>query len=169
MGAVAACGEPTAFEELPEQPPASTEDEQPGAEGPEPCSEELLEPETRWTGIGEDDGLYRIRLSSAEDVCGGFGWWAGWSVTVAFTDGRPVPGTYSLDDPDLDVRITHAVGKTQATPTLEPSGRLQVLEVSSDGSVDGVLCDVEITRDVLTDDDEPGTLTLDGRFTAGPC
>lgn len=171
------CGEEaTEFETLPEQSPAAMADAEEGdaeplpePNAPEPCTAETLEPETRWTGISDTDGLFRIRLSSQEDVCEEVGWWGGWSLSVTFEEGRPVPGTYFLDsDEGIEVRASHAVGKTQATPTLSPPGRLQILEVFDDGSIEGVVCDVVIDRDGY-DTNEERTLTLHGRFTAGPC
>lgn len=176
---VTACSESSEFEKLPEQPPSPMEgDETPAADGepeapapqaPEPCTDEVLSAETQFTGIDEDDGRFRIHLSSQEDVCEEVGWWGGWSLSVAFDEGRPVPGTYVLGEDDgLDANASHAVGKTQATPTFDPPGRLQILEVRDDGTIEGVLCDVVIDRDSY-DLEEETTLTIAGRFTAGPC
>ncbi len=172
---VVGCGDASEFERLPAQPPtAMSGDEDPSAQepatqAPMPCTEERLEPATAWTGIDDEDGLFRVRLSTQQDVCEETVWWGGWSLSLAFTQGRPVPGTYDLgEDDNLQVRASHAVGKTSAMPTYGPPGRLQVFEVFDDGTIEGALCDVVIDRDIY-DDDESQTLTLTGRFIAGPC
>ena len=176
--AVMACGSasPSEFEALPEQPPMDDGGEASSDAAPTPCTDAVLEPDTRWTGVGdrpwpslaEPDGLYRIHLSTKEDTCEEVGWWGGWSMSITFDEGRPIPGTYALNgDANVSAVGSHALDKTQAIPTQGPAGRLQIFEVYEDGTIDGALCDVVIDRDSY--DGERGTLTLDGRFTAGPC
>lgn len=176
--ATVACGSaPTSeFEALPEQPPMSDEGEASPEAAPTPCTDAVLDADTQWTGIGgrpwprssEPDGLFRIHLSTQEDACEEVGWWGGWAVAIRFEEGRPVPGTYALDgDANVSASASHALGKTQATSTQGPAGRLQIFEVYDDGTIDGALCDVVINRDSY--DGEMDTLTLHGRFTAGPC
>lgn len=184
--ALAACAEPSEFDQLPEQPPtevAEPESEadsnpEPGStsERPsvEPCTLESLSlqsyAEVLQTGIDSDDGKFWMQLGNQGETCDGSSSWGGWRLSIVFEQGRPVPGVYDLsEDPALTVSGSYWQGKTDGMAgSMLPGGRLQVLGVDGEGIVEGVLCGVQFPRDdEFSPDAEP--LDVEGQFTAGPC
>lgn len=176
--ALAACGEPSEFDQLPEQRPTEPAEPEPDStpEAPsvELCTLESLSlpsyAEVLQTGINPDDGKFWMQLGRPGETCDGSSSWGGWKLSIVFEQGRPVPGVYDLsEDPALTVSGSYSQGKTDgvASPML-PGGRLQVLDVDGEGIVEGVLCGVRFDRDdEFTPDAEP--LDVEGQFTAGPC
>ncbi len=182
---LAGCGEPSEFDQLPEQPPTEVaepeseetpepEEDTPESTSVEPCTLESLalpsHAEVLQTGIDPEDGKFWMRLGNQGETCDGSSSWGGWRLSIIFEQGRPVPGVYDLsNDPALTVDGVYWEGKTDGmADRVLPGGRLQVLGVSGEGVVEGVLCGVQFPRNTGFDPDaEP--LDVEGQFIAGPC
>lgn len=181
---ITACAEPSEVQNLPEQPPAAPEAEgEPEPDEPQddaepvevpdnPCAPDASAGELRVqeTGIDSEDGQFFVRLGTKGESCDGAGSWGGWSVSIVFLEGRPVPGIYDLEnDPGLRVGGSYSEGKTDGmTDPMLPGGTLYVHSVDSDGIVRGDVCGIGFEV-VAPWDGSTRLVEVDRSFEAGPC